>query len=377
MPQGFNLNRRDFLRAGAVVGGAVLVGAPVGGSGRWLARAQTSAPPTVDRLAVRVVVDNQHDVIVKSAKVGTVDVQRVGWSLGPNLNKQLHSEFGLGFHLESHRGGETRNYLLDFGASPVAELNNLDILKVDLAAVDALILSHGHFDHFGGLVPFLKRDRAKMRKDLGLYVGGEDTFCYRWVEPPTGPRLSTGVLDRRDLAGANIRIVMAEKPAVIEGHAFTTGAIPRKSFEKAYPTPKVEIGMRDGAGCDASHFSKEEQEGKIVVDQFRNEHATCFNVKDRGLVVISSCGHAGIVNTVKQAQAVSGEKKVHAVMGGFHLTPAPDSYIAQVVQALKEIDPDYLVPMHCSGAGFVRAVQTEMPDKLIVPYTGTRFIFGG
>jgi 7,8-dihydropterin-6-yl-methyl-4-(beta-D-ribofuranosyl)aminobenzene 5'-phosphate synthase len=63
-------------------------------------------------------------------------------------------------------------------------------------------------------------------------------------------------------------------------------------------------------------------------------------------------------------------------MGGFHLTPAPDSYIAQVVQALKEIDPDYLVPMHCSGAGFVRAVQKEMPDKLIVPYTGTRFIFG-
>jgi len=64
-------------------------------------------------------------------------------------------------------------------------------------------------------------------------------------------------------------------------------------------------------------------------------------------------------------------------MGGFHLTPAPDSYIAQVVQALKEIDPDYLVPMHCSGGGFARAVQKEMPDKLIVPYTGTRFIFGG
>jgi 7,8-dihydropterin-6-yl-methyl-4-(beta-D-ribofuranosyl)aminobenzene 5'-phosphate synthase len=63
-------------------------------------------------------------------------------------------------------------------------------------------------------------------------------------------------------------------------------------------------------------------------------------------------------------------------MGGFHLTAAPDSYIAQVVQALKEIDPDYLVPMHCSGAGFARAVQKEMPDKLIVPYTGTRFIFG-
>ncbi|MGH7409679.1 MAG: MBL fold metallo-hydrolase, partial [Candidatus Methylomirabilis sp.] len=244
------------------------------------------------------------------------------------------------------------------------------------AALDALILSHGHFDHFGGLVPLLKRDRAKMRKDLALYVGGEDTFCYRWVEPPSGDRVSTGVLDRRDLAGANVKVVMAEAPAVIAGQAFTTGAIPRTTFEKAFPTPKVEIGMRDGAGCDASHFSKEEQEGKIVADRFRYEHAICFNVKDRGLVVICSCGHAGIVNTVRQAQAVSGEKKVHAVIGGFHLTPAPEEYIAQVVQALKEIDPDCMIPMHCSGAAFTRIVQREMPDKLIVPYTGTRFIFG-
>ena len=94
------------------------------------------------------------------------------------------------------------------------------------------------------------------------------------------------------------------------------------------------------------------------------------------LVVLSSCGHAGIVNTVKQAQAVSGEKKVHAVMGGFHLTPAPEPYIAQVVEALKEINPDYMMPMHCSGAAFARAVEKEMPGRLIVSNTGTRYIFG-
>ena len=140
--------------------------------------------------------------------------------------------------------------------------------------------------------------------------------------------------------------------------------------------PLVEIGARDGAGCDASHFTKEEQEGKIVADQFQGEHATCFNVKDRGLVVIGSCSHSGFVNAVRQAQAVSGVQKVHAVMGGFHLAPAPDPYIAQTIEALKEINPDYFMPMHCSGPAFARIVEQAMPGRLIPSSTGTRFIFG-
>jgi 7,8-dihydropterin-6-yl-methyl-4-(beta-D-ribofuranosyl)aminobenzene 5'-phosphate synthase len=216
-----------------------------------------------------------------------------------------------------------------------------------------------------------------MRRDIPLYLGGEDTFCHRWAELPNGQRLYAGALDRRDLKAANVRLVQIEKPAVIEGQAFSTGPIPRVTFEQTAPATKVEIGMRDGAGCDASHFSKEEQEGKIVADRFRTEYATCFNVKDRGLVVISSCGHAGIVNTVKQAQAVSGEQRVHAVLGGFHLAPTPEAYQSQVVQALKEINPDWLIPMHCSGATFARMAQEAMPGKVIPSYTGTRFIFGG
>lgn len=370
------LTRRDFFRTGAAFGATVLLGAPVRRSGTWLAHAQTSAPPTVDRLAVRVVVDGYHDALVRTAKAGTVEVQRVGTILGAGLQKHLHSEHGLSLHLESQRGGEKRNFLLDFGFTPGAVFNNLEILKIDSASLDALILSHGHFDHAGGLIPLLKRDRAKMRGDLALYVGGEDTFCYRWIILPDGQRESYGFHDRRELAAANVRVVMAEKAAVIEGHAFTTGAIPRTGFEKVLPSTRVEIGIRDGAGCDASHFSKEEQEGKIVFDQFYGEHATCFNVKDRGLVVISSCGHAGLINSIRQAQAFSGVHKVHAAMGGFHLSPAPEPYIAQTVQALKEIDPDYVIPMHCSGAGFIRMVQREMPDKLILSYTGTRYIFG-
>jgi 7,8-dihydropterin-6-yl-methyl-4-(beta-D-ribofuranosyl)aminobenzene 5'-phosphate synthase len=371
-----SLSRRDFVRAGALIGGTVLVGFPLKGSSRWVSPAQASAPPVVDRLAVRVVVDGYHDAIASSMKIGNVDVQRVGVISGLGLTRLLHSEHGLSLHLESLRGSEKRNLLLDFGFTPSALFNNLEILKIDTGMLDALILSHGHFDHFGGLVPLLKRDRPQMHQDLALYAGGEDTFCYRWIQLPNGQRVSFGVLDRRDLAAANVRLVKVEKPAVIEGHAFSTGAIPRTAFEKVLPATRVEIGAREGAGCEASHFSKEEQDGKIVFDQFYGEHATCFHVKDRGLVVISSCGHVGLINSIRQAQAVSGVQKVHAAVGGFHLSPAPEPYIAQTVQALKEIDPDYIIPMHCSGAGFIRMVQRELPDKLIISYTGTRYIFG-
>src|SRR5438132_13859679 len=92
------------------------------------------------------------------------------------------------YHLESKRGDETRSFLLDFGPTAQSELANLDLFKIDTAAVDALIMSHGHFDHFGGLMPLLERDRGKMHRDLPLYVGGEDTFCYRWFERPNGDR---------------------------------------------------------------------------------------------------------------------------------------------------------------------------------------------
>jgi 7,8-dihydropterin-6-yl-methyl-4-(beta-D-ribofuranosyl)aminobenzene 5'-phosphate synthase len=367
------LSRRHLLRAGAVLGGATWAGFVLPRGRGGLVEAEPSSTPVVDRLAIRVVVDGYHDAIAKSTRVGSVDVQRTGFA---GLTRSLHSEHGLSLHLESWRGSETRNLLLDFGFTAGALLNNLGILEIDSAALDGLILSHGHFDHFGGLVPFLGHDRARMRPDLAIYAGGEDSFCYRWIQPPGGQRLSFGVLDRRELAANHVRVVMAEKPTIVEGHAFTTGYIPRAGFEKVLPATRVEIGVRDGAGCEASHFSREEQEGKIVFDQFYGEHATCFNVRDRGLVVISSCGHAGLLNSIRQAQVVSGVRKVHAAVGGFHLSPAPEAYIAQTVKALREIDPDYVIPMHCSGAGFIRMAEREMPEKLIVSYTGSRYVFG-
>jgi 7,8-dihydropterin-6-yl-methyl-4-(beta-D-ribofuranosyl)aminobenzene 5'-phosphate synthase len=113
----------------------------------------------------------------------------------------------------------------------------------------------------------------------------------------------------------------------------------------------------------------------LVPDQFRHELATAFNLKGRGLIVLTSCSHRGVVNAVRQAQAASGVDKVHAVIGGFHLAPYPPDYLRQTISALKEIDPTYVVPLHCSGEPFYDLCKAEIPTKLLRSYTGTRLVF--
>ena len=112
-------------------------------------------------------------------------------------------------------------------------------------------------------------------------------------------------------------------------------------------------------------------------DDFQHEQATCFNVKGKGLVIMTSCGHRGIVNSVRGAIKVSGISKVHAIIGGFHLMPMPQEYVRSTVAALKEINPDYLIPMHCTGTTFYEVAKQELPGRVLLSSTGTRYTFGG
>jgi 7,8-dihydropterin-6-yl-methyl-4-(beta-D-ribofuranosyl)aminobenzene 5'-phosphate synthase len=166
----------------------------------------------------------------------------------------------------------------------------------------------------------------------------------------------------------------------MEGHAFTTGAVPRTSIEHVLPNTWVEYGVRDGLGCDANaymshHFTAEEVSGKPVPDQHWHEHATCFRLGDRGLVVISSCGHAGIINTLRRAQEITGIDKIYALVGGFHLAPAPDDYLAKVMTELRKFDLQHVMPMHCSGQNFIDLAKQEIPEKLVLCSTGSSFTF--
>ena len=110
-------------------------------------------------------------------------------------------------------------------------------------------------------------------------------------------------------------------------------------------------------------------------DDFSHEIAPCALVRNRGLVVVTGCGHRGVINTLRRAMAASGTRKVHAVMGGFHLQPEKPEYVRQTVAALKEIDPDYVVPMRCTGDLFTQLVEQELSGRLIRCYTGTRLTF--
>jgi 7,8-dihydropterin-6-yl-methyl-4-(beta-D-ribofuranosyl)aminobenzene 5'-phosphate synthase len=362
------LGRRDFL---VLSSAALMAQWELPGS----ARAAPLTTPVIDRLSVKVLTDSSYDT-PRTSPSKWVKVRRVGISAAGDYRKTLHNEWGLALALESQAGAETRNLLLDFGYTAEALNNNLDIMGVDVSKVQALVLSHGHFDHYGGLIGFLQRYRSGLPSDLTLYAGGEDNFCRRVIAGSApGQFAEWGVLDRRELATAKVRVVLCPEPTVIGGQAFTTGVIERRSFERVFPNTFVEYSMKDGVGCDIP-AAAEKAAGKPVPDQHLNEHATCYNLRGRGLVVISSCGHSGIVNATRQAMKVAGVDKVHAILGGFHLFPADEEYLRQTIVELKAINPDVLIPMHCSGPGLAVALRNQMPDQFVPSTNGTEYVFG-
>ncbi len=324
--------------------------------------------PQVDRLAIRIVTDNYVFFFAPKEKLKDLTVER----LGPQLTEQpprkdLAAEFGLSFHVETQREAEVRNVLIDFGITPEVLLNNLAILKIDPARLDALVLSHGHYDHFGGLVGFLAATKGRLKANTPFFVGGEDCFCTREF----GRGGNMGAVDRNALRDADLSLMVSDGPSVVADHGFTSGPIALSSFEKPLVPSKMKAGIVDGFGCFPDRLPT------FIPDDFQHEIATNFLVRDRGLVVITSCSHRGVVNTVKQAQAVSGVQKVHAVVGGMHLVPPlTDDYIREAVANLKAINPDYIIPAHCTGETFYEIAKAEMPGKVIRSTVGTRFTFG-
>jgi 7,8-dihydropterin-6-yl-methyl-4-(beta-D-ribofuranosyl)aminobenzene 5'-phosphate synthase len=365
------LKRRDFLASSAYAVGLALAG----GFACTDLSAKTIDPPTVDKLSVDILVDLTHNLFLKPTVVNQVAVKPAG--RGKDYTKVLHTQWGLSLLLRSQKGGEARNLMLDFGYTPEALLNNIEILAIKPETIDALIISHGHFDHYGGLIGFLDTYRQVLPADVKLYAGGEDNFCRRLYATGTAGEFSDyGFLDRRALAARNVAAVLCETPTIIASHAFTTGQVPRRTDEKILPQTFEQFTIKDGLGCDAGHYTRAELLGKIVPDEHYHEHATVFNVKDRGLVVISSCSHRGVVNAVKQAQEVSGIGKVHAVIGGFHLGPADMDYTKHIASELIALDPDAVVPMHCSGQNFVEAMEQIAPQKLLLASAGATLTFG-
>jgi 7,8-dihydropterin-6-yl-methyl-4-(beta-D-ribofuranosyl)aminobenzene 5'-phosphate synthase len=325
------------------------------------------APPLVDRLAVRVVVDSVFDQFMPKATHPLVTIEHVSRFRGRE-NLTLAGEWGLSLHLEAKSGGVSSQYLLDFGYTPEILLRNVDLLGIDVGRLNGLILSHGHRDHFGGLAGFVAHHRGAMRDDLRLHAGGAENFREKFLAQGDEEPRSWGALDRAALEAARVACVCCDAPQTLDG-PFTTGPIARRSFERVLPNTFVVPTAVD-------HFTEDERRGRFVPDKHPDEHATCYVVKGRGLVVISSCSHCGVINAVRQAMAVSGVDRLHAVLGGFHLGTAPPDYLDHTLAELKALDPDVVIPMHCTGRQFIARLRAEMPERLIDWNGGSRFTFG-
>jgi 7,8-dihydropterin-6-yl-methyl-4-(beta-D-ribofuranosyl)aminobenzene 5'-phosphate synthase len=344
-----------------------LIGAGLAAALPWRAGAAAAIVPEIDRLQLTILAD------------GTVSsfatmVEKPGFRLLPpervasSYRLTLRGEWGYSVLADATAEAGRHRLLVDFGYTPEALAGNMALLGVDPATIEAMVLSHGHYDHFGGMPAVIGR----VKRGTPLYVGGEEAFCARLRGTDRdGPDF--GTIDRHDLVAAGIDIRIADRPATVAGVGVTTGRIPFVSPEK----PRVPSAMLPGQGCRREALDADRRDLDFFVDDAVHELATAFNLRGKGLVVIGSCSHRGIINTVRAAQAATGVERVHAIVGGFHLVPPQTP--AQALETLvlmRALKPDYILPGHCTGEAFIAPAIAQMPDQVFRTVVGSRILFG-
>jgi 7,8-dihydropterin-6-yl-methyl-4-(beta-D-ribofuranosyl)aminobenzene 5'-phosphate synthase len=264
----------------------------------------------------------------------------------------LLSEHGLSVHIETTQKGKKNAYLMDGGYTRIGVPYNLEKMRLDLSPVEAIFMSHNHMDHHSAMEDILKI----MARPVPTYIH-PFAFNTKWIIYPkykSGPH----ILSKEKLADLGAKWEISEQPQRIANHALTSGTVARTNdFEKIPPGFQYE------------------KDGKLEKDEVWDDGALIFNLKDKGLVILLGCAHAGAVNTIHHARAVSGIQKVHAILGGFHLAGAPIAKVQRTIQEIKALNPKYLCPMHCTGFDTMAKLQQAFPDEYVISSVGTQIIF--
>jgi 7,8-dihydropterin-6-yl-methyl-4-(beta-D-ribofuranosyl)aminobenzene 5'-phosphate synthase len=308
----------------------------------------------VDVADVTILVDNSLDIFLPTDKIAHRAPLHYDWS----NREQLIAEHGYSLLLTVVREGSSSSILYDAGLGRRTVLHNMDVLEVKAIDLRAVILSHGHADHHGGLEGMFQRiGRPKM--PLVLHP---DVWRERRIVFPTGQEISLPPPSHADLDREGVEIIEERSPTLLlDGMVLVTGQVDRVTdFEIGFPIQQ----MHTDHGWEPDTWVWDDQ-------------AVVCNVKDKGLVVLSSCSHAGAINVLKHAQRLTGIDKVHAFVGGFHLTGGLfEPIIPRTINELVTIGPDIIVPGHCTGWKATHELARQLPDAYVQTSVGTRLHFG-
>ncbi|MGC9468342.1 MAG: MBL fold metallo-hydrolase [Anaerolineae bacterium] len=317
----------------------------------------------VEHVVITVLVDNQADMIVKSG-------ERVKYF----TETSLLAEHGFSALIGLQPSGQ--RILWDTAATPAALMENVRRMKVDLKGVDVIALSHGHWDHTGGLTAVLQAmDRRAeprewspettsaevddwVREHRVPVVAHPAAFRERWKVDKEGKKFGpTLPPPERTWEELGAHIVRSEGPYRLAEGCWTTGYVPRRSFETSGRSPDRYYRV----------------DGRLLRDDLEDDQAIVVNLKDRGLVVVAGCAHAGIVNTVQYAREITGVDRVYAVLGGFHLAKAKPDEIDQTIAAVQSWAPSLIAPCHCTGFEPICRFATEMPNVFVRGVVGVTY----